>query len=341
MSICKLCLTKEADKTNTHYLTDYIIRSCLNQDGVDGDKNRDRGAYFDMSSGSFPEFKYQRNTSPGKIEEVLGREATEDEIETMKRERDFSVDNFFCSECEARFGEIETDFREIYVRFRRGEFGPPEVFFDKDEDILVIRLFFLLQVWRTAVCDISFILSNDAIEGLRKQILKPDLLTLKKYPLAITYLKTEGENIEYTSNRVGPSANMQHHAAIVMNDFVIQFYEKVSDFKYDDLYGINQSETFVKYINIYECSFVIRIASNEERKQINTNMNSESAERQMAFWIEGIKTMWKLYYQEDITEENKVKFVKCMTERTGLNQYSKEEMKQKIIRFLREAKDIC
>ena len=33
MSLCKLCSQREADKKNTHYLTDSIIRTCLNKDG--------------------------------------------------------------------------------------------------------------------------------------------------------------------------------------------------------------------------------------------------------------------------------------------------------------------
>jgi len=59
--ICALCKNREADKKNTHYLTDGIIRSCLNQDGS-GD--REKGFYFDLSNkSSYVEFNFQRETS--------------------------------------------------------------------------------------------------------------------------------------------------------------------------------------------------------------------------------------------------------------------------------------
>lgn len=55
--ICALCKNREADKKNTHYLTDGIIRSCLNQDGS-GD--REKGFYFDLSNkSSYVEFNFK------------------------------------------------------------------------------------------------------------------------------------------------------------------------------------------------------------------------------------------------------------------------------------------
>mgnify|MGYP006087250175 CR=1 FL=1 len=46
-STCLLCKEKSADKKNTHYLTDAIIRTCLNMDGT---KEREQGLYFDIST---------------------------------------------------------------------------------------------------------------------------------------------------------------------------------------------------------------------------------------------------------------------------------------------------
>ncbi len=45
--VCALCLDKEATKKNTHYLTDGIIRSCLN---LEGSNEREKVFYFDMST---------------------------------------------------------------------------------------------------------------------------------------------------------------------------------------------------------------------------------------------------------------------------------------------------
>jgi hypothetical protein len=45
--ICALCKEREANKKNTHYLTDGVIRSCLNHDGGN---ERENGLYFDVST---------------------------------------------------------------------------------------------------------------------------------------------------------------------------------------------------------------------------------------------------------------------------------------------------
>lgn len=47
MAICKFCEHNEATKKNTHYLTDGIIRSCLN---IGGTNSREKGMMFDISN---------------------------------------------------------------------------------------------------------------------------------------------------------------------------------------------------------------------------------------------------------------------------------------------------
>ena len=44
---CALCQDREANKRNTHYLSDGIIRKCLN---IGGTNERERGFYFDISN---------------------------------------------------------------------------------------------------------------------------------------------------------------------------------------------------------------------------------------------------------------------------------------------------
>ncbi|HKC67338.1 MAG TPA: hypothetical protein VKG26_03860, partial [Bacteroidia bacterium] len=79
---CALCQKNESDKKNTHYLTDSIIRSCLN---YDGGNERETGFYYDISSSKlFIDFNFQHDTSVGAIEEELGRSATDEEIEKAK-----------------------------------------------------------------------------------------------------------------------------------------------------------------------------------------------------------------------------------------------------------------
>src|ERR1019366_2323377 len=117
--ICTCCQKKEANKTNTHYLTDAIIRKSFNPIGT---KERDKGILFNFSNDR-PELEatIQRETPIKNIEELFGRDLTDDEIEDHSRKK-FSVDYVFCGECESKFTEIENDFTaRILPDFRDGD----------------------------------------------------------------------------------------------------------------------------------------------------------------------------------------------------------------------------
>ena len=80
--ICALCNKNEANKKNTHYLTDSIIRTCLN---YKGDNEREKGYYFDLSNvNPFVEFNFQRETPYEVLKAALGREPNEEEINAAK-----------------------------------------------------------------------------------------------------------------------------------------------------------------------------------------------------------------------------------------------------------------
>ena len=107
---CALCRQREADKKNTHFLTDSIIRTCLNENG---ENVREKGFYFDVSNDSpFVEFNFQRRTTLEKLKTALGRDPNDGEIKKAKQ-IPFSVDFVFCSECENKANG------EAHGRFRR------------------------------------------------------------------------------------------------------------------------------------------------------------------------------------------------------------------------------
>lgn len=237
--ICELCKERIANKKNTHYLTDSIIRTCLNQDGSN---ERETGFYFDLSNDTpFVDFNFQRGTSVGKLEESLGRPATEDEIEKAK-DIPFSVDNVFCSVCEDIFTSIETAFTDNYLsEFRNKDLT------DKDnvefEDSKSFKMFFYLQVWRTAICEETFQLEESVKEKLRLAILNCQTLEddeIPNFPIHITYLQTVGDEKAYTSNCVGCTSDTNPNI-IFINDFVIQFFSSKENIKSIEFYGLNDS----------------------------------------------------------------------------------------------------
>lgn len=260
---CAICQTNEANKKNTHYLTDAIIRVCLNEGG---DSEREKGAYFDISSRkAYTDFNFQRGTSPEALNEILGREATDEDIAKAKKVP-FSVDNVFCTACEKQFTDIEDKFLSNYLsKFRGADLT------DKAslafEDCTIFRLFFLMQVWRTAICEPQFSISDSSKERLRELILKPDEKELKEFPLSVTYIETKGDQKEYTTHNVGFVADSKPNV-ILMCDFIIQFFNEPDEITFYDLYGYNNSKDYKKFINYREEQFVVKVISDVDRKTI-------------------------------------------------------------------------
>lgn len=292
---CALCSQNPANKTNTHYLSDAIIRSCLNLDGANGNKNREKGFYFDLSNNSaFVEFNFQRNTSIPKLEEALGRKATEEEIEKAKQVP-FSVDNVFCSDCEDKFTEIENNFTNDILPRLRGENldGINELNF---EEVKIIRLFCYIQIWRTAICEGIFNLSSEALELLSEMIFNHNQVGLQDiniFPLSITYLQTKGEQIEYTSNYVGFTSDINPNI-IFMNDIVIQFYDSEQSIKFLDFYGLNEPENFNEFINFKETeSIKIKVIEDKNRKDLLYRLiYSEKAKQTRQFYENSFIKLW-------------------------------------------------
>jgi len=275
MKLCKLCIERPADKTNTHYLTDGIIRSCLN---VAGSNEREKAMAFDISLDQTSiEPRFQRNTSLEEIVKNFGREATEIEIENAKTPF-FAVDHVFCSECEKKFTAIESPFlQHILPKLRGKDFtGKKEIDFNSDQ----VREFFLLQVYRLAVCDPGFQLSADKLDKLRQYFNAPkeNVNMLKSIPLQVSYLNTLGGDEEYTTNAVG-IATQGNNRSVIFNDFIIQISADDLEMYPINLYGINAGTVLSDFTNVNEEIFRIRIIENTQRKAFYAAYHKEKAEK--------------------------------------------------------------
>lgn len=288
---CALCQKLKENKNNTHYLTDGIIRSCLNQDG---ENVREKGLYYDISNNNSKlPLGFQRNTSPERIKEILGREITDEDIGNATQ-TPFSVNNVFCKDCEDIFTTIETEFiSKVLPEFR--EHNLTGLSHKRHGSNKLIRLFFLLQIWRTSVCTNNFLISDTTKEELRKMILSSfnaNIDELNKFPLSISYLQTLGGNEEFTRNAVGPTIDNKYPKIIFLNDFVIQFYEKEDDIQYDSFYGLNDKTLYNKFVNYKEEEFIFQILSDKERKEFLERKDKEKIQKIMfSNWA---LDMWKL-----------------------------------------------
>jgi len=334
---CELCKKEEANKKNTHYLTDAIIRTCLNQDGTN---KRDKGFCFEVSSNSeYSELKIQRGTSPEKIEKSLGRPMTDEEIE-HSQQNSFTVDDVFCPQCESIFTGIETDFiSNILPRFRNTDLSRNEDVEIQESEVKSFRLFFYLQLWRSHICDSNFNLREDIAENLRQIILNHDsikLAEINKYPLSITYLETLGGDKEYTRNLVGTSSGGNPYV-IIMNDFIIQFYDSAADISYYDLYGINDIKSFVKYINQNEAAFQVQIVHDNDRREFTRRYMGKKSEYAIPQYIKTFKSFWKKAFNSEPSGKVIRKFNKKITKRNfNVQSYSQKKIETVINDFINE-----
>lgn len=282
---CKCCGENEANKPNTHYLTDSIIRRSLNEDGS---KSRGKGFMHNLSSSNpFLEFKFQRETNVDSIINVLEREPSDDEI-NKAQENDFSVDYVFCSECEDLFSKIENQFiTDILPQFENKTFQENKVI----NNPIIIRRFFLLQFWRTSICNHHFDIQNSFRNKIYDGIFKNKENILSSIPLKISYLDSVGNDIEYSSNLVG-IYTFQSNYIIFFNNFIIQSFETEIDIVDIDLHGLNSNRNFKQDFNINESEFYFNIFSDKARNSFIESIHDLWVKDMIEFYTYLFKIMY-------------------------------------------------
>ncbi|WP_299163234.1 hypothetical protein [uncultured Tenacibaculum sp.] len=290
--ICALCKEKEATKKNTHYLSDGVIRKCLN---IGGTNERERGYYFDISNGNpFVEFNFQRIDEVN-LEKGLGRPPTDEELENA-RKIPFSVDYVFCNTCEKSFTEFESKFSsDIIPKLRNVNLN--QINHLNFEEVSLIRMFFYIQIWRNAICEEIFSLSPKVEEELRLIILNKQVKNINHFPLMITYLETLGGDMSFTENYVGSTSDRNPNV-IFMNDFVVQFFDDIDYVKYNKFYGLNDEVDFKEFVNFEEEVFKVKVLSNIKRKELLSNIiNTEKVKQTLSFLEKSFDLIWqRMFY---------------------------------------------
>lgn len=321
MPICILCQQREANKKNTHYLTDAIIRTCLN---VDGTNLREKGLYFALdNTNPFIDFNFQR-LDELTLENTIGRKPTEEEIENAKS-IPFSVDYVFCSECESLFTEIETRFIEdILPRFRSKDLSGLDAL--NVEDYVTCRNFFFIQIYRSAVCEDILDFSPEFIEKLRNIVLQKN--GDSSIPLSVTYLQTLGGEAIYTENYIGFTSDRNPYI-ILMNDFVIQVYENAEAIKYLSFHGLNEQADYKDYINHQETSFRFRIFSNAKRKEfLNNVIVNEKIKKTTQYYRDMFDQLWTRMFGVGAPIFQREHYIQSLVNGNGNNllKYTKDEV---------------
>lgn len=109
---CLICNSNEADDLGSHIIPHSIIESMINEDGVVG---RDKEQSFKIGASS-SDFKFGRKLLPEKLEAIVGRSLTEDEIEQNIIKEHYIMRNVFCSICEKRLSYLESLYKtEVFA----------------------------------------------------------------------------------------------------------------------------------------------------------------------------------------------------------------------------------
>lgn len=307
---CALCRNNEANKKNTHYLTDGIIKSCLNEAGS---STREKGLYFDISSNThFTRMNFQRATSRETLIKQLGRDLTDAEIKEAYK-KPYSVDYVFCNHCEDIFSEIEPEFiKDILPKFRNN----PKLIDGENEikDIKLARLFFMIQIWRTAVCIPQFQIEQKTLNKMRAQILNYKHVTieeLKKIPISVNYLKTEGPNgeEEYTSNLVGYSLE-EDNKLIFFNDFQIKLHTDINSLPSNSSLKVKNRFGLENIINLNEDTFKINVISNDNRLAfLGSLVKTEKVQPTLNYHLNLFIDYWESLFHKSPSKEIQQEYI--------------------------------
>lgn len=328
---CALCGIEKEGKSNTHYLTDSIIRTCLNQDGIN---RKEKGLYLELDNEANSNVNFQRETNPDRVKSIIGREISDDDIEQAAK-TPCSVDNVFCKECETKFNEeIESLFaKNLLPKFRNADLN--NVASLNIQDNKLFRLFFLLQFWRTAVCDTDFKLPENLKKELREIFNQPlDSVTieqLNKFPLSVSYLVTKDG--EYTANQVLIMPNSDYPKVIMMNDFVIQLYEIGKSYPFYDLHGLNKLDDYQEYINVKESSFKIKVIPDIDKKNALTKILNDKANDFIQKNISDFRNKWIMKFGSPPSRDTIKQFCVGFSESENITHHS-ELMKKYINDFI-------
>lgn len=288
LTMCKLCKKKPANQTGSHIFSFFLIKGAVNEKG---EVHRDKEILFGISPTNFIDTYFGRSINPEKIEEVKGRELTDEEIE--KNKNPFTIDNLVCRDCEKRFGSVETYFKDkVYDKLITNDFKEETdkrgtaIKICEGVDNRMIRLFIYLHIWRAAAARYNDWKIKPKEEEELRQILDEHLgmtqeETIKlvedseaqfsHLPLIVTYVETE-EGRETENAILIDRSKMPY--CLIMNDIVVQFFIKESHARgsINWVYGISDMVEKMKHLNFKEEEFKIGRLNDDQRKKFVENL---------------------------------------------------------------------
>lgn len=285
MDKCRLCLTNDANQTGSHIIPFFIIKSLVNDDPND---KRYKEKSFKISTSDLVSYYVGRNLSPEKIEKLLGRELTEEEIQ--KNANHYTKDNVLCSWCERRLQIIENEFNlKVYTKLQSARQSQLHEKLSCTDELNVspeiIRLFFFSIIWRCSVTKFLNLKLEASIEEKLRDLLHTGLTDktedlpmmagaiaekLKQFPLAVLH---ESKPDDSTRNICFIHQSNRTPYYFIFNEFIILFYNKKKSL-YNPVgkcFGL-ENLRFKGLVNLNEAKFKIGILTKDQWRDYRSNV---------------------------------------------------------------------
>ncbi len=271
MKNCLLCKKNQADKKGSHIVPHFLLKRIVNIEGKSG-RDYELGFViqeFDTTT------HFGRSVPSDKLDEVFG-ELSDQEIE--ENQHPFVVDNFFCSDCENRLAQIESEYAKTLIKSEdkvypsgvRSELG---------------LLFWTSVIWRISINRKSGVeLSKNQNEILRTvldRVLKKELseINYEEMKMANDIQKISYKLIRCPHYSEKHATHMVFHPtfkkpySLIIDEYIVffAFNDNYSDYMDKDFFGI-QKEISGSPSNKIEGSEKILPISEEKMREFNKKL---------------------------------------------------------------------
>lgn len=299
MNTCRLCNKAVANKTNSHVLPHFLIKTAINKDGS---KLRDYELTFSFSENEFVDTYFGRSITLDTIEKYKGRELTEEEL---TKENPFSADYVFCSDCEDKISKLEDYYsKNIYQKLLANTSGHKQkdskgndlIVFDKISSevifLFVYSIFFRCSITRYHGFNLKSMerklrkllnkyLEEDIEDTIRKIENKKN--EFRYYPIINTFFNMPGGD-DPTKNFV-TILHSELPFFVYLNQVTFQLF---SDKKHigksrQPFFGINDMISHKEASNMNGKSFQVVSLTEEQQKRALTIAFESMTRRQIKF----------------------------------------------------------
>ncbi|MBS2101084.1 hypothetical protein [Carboxylicivirga linearis] len=233
MPTCKLCNKRDANKTGSHLISDFILRSML----VEGNPSRRSDRIISNRIETLgTDLFVGRDVNQEKVNELLDRDLSDEDL--ANNINHYTVDNLLCTVCEDRLSYLETIFKtDIYDKLDALPIQDNKIVLDS-EVTCVFKLFWLSVIWRCSIANFgTFKIDNKSENRIRKiindslgesieetrKLIQENCPQINSETIGVLYVK---EVDDYLKNLVFCSPFLKMPYVLVINDFYIFFYSK-------------------------------------------------------------------------------------------------------------------